>query len=85
MLQEADHIKNTLVLIYRHIQCLHLMNYEVACVLLSTGTRIQPQIILDPDYLPDHFSVSYDYDIVRGLCVYEAITRIDTLKYLTNE
>ena len=33
------------------------MYAEVAWVLISSGTQVQPQIILDPDYL----SVSYDY------------------------
>ena len=61
MLQEAGHIKNTVVLISRHIQCLHLMNSEVAWVLLSSGTQVQPQIILDPNYLSDYLSVFYDY------------------------
>ena len=35
VLQEAAHIKNTVVLIFRHIQFLHLMNSEVAWVLVS--------------------------------------------------
>ena len=43
-------------------QCLHLMYAEVAWVLVSSRTQVQPQIILDPDYLPDYPSVSYDYD-----------------------
>ena len=34
---------------------------EVAWVLVSSGTQAQPQVILDPDYLPDYLSVSYDY------------------------
>ena len=51
----------TVVLIFRHIQCLHLMNFEVAWVLLPPGAQVQPQIILDSDYLPDYLSVSYDY------------------------
>ena len=34
---------------------------EVASVLVSSGIQVQPQIILDPDYLPDYISVSYDY------------------------
>ena len=46
----------------RYIQCLHLMNAEVAWVLVSSGTQVQPQVILDQDYLPDYLSVSYDYD-----------------------
>ena len=37
------------------------MNSEVTWVLVSSGTQIQPQIILDPDYLPGYLSVSYDY------------------------
>ena len=53
MLQEPDHIKNIAVLIFGHIQCLYLMNSEVAWVLVSSGTQVQPQIILDSDYLPD--------------------------------
>ena len=59
--EEAAHIKNTVVLIFRHSQRLHLMYSEVALVLLSSGTQVQPQIILDPDYLLDYPSVSYDY------------------------
>ena len=42
------------------MQCLHLMNSEVAWVLVSLETQVQPQIILDPDYVPDYLSVS-DY------------------------
>ena len=61
VLEEADHIKNTVVLIFRYIQCLHLMYSVVALVLVSSGTQVQPQIILDPDYLPNYLSVSYDY------------------------
>ena len=38
------------------------MYAEVVCVQVSSGTQVQPQIILDRDYLPDHLSVSYDYD-----------------------
>ena len=38
------------------------MYAEVAWVLVSSGTQVQPQIILDPDYLLDYLSVSYDYD-----------------------
>ena len=37
------------------------MYAEVAWVLASSGTQVQPQIILDPDYLPDYLSLSYDY------------------------
>ena len=48
-------------MIFRHIQCLHLMYSEVAWVLLSWGTQVQLQITLDPDYLLDYLSVSHDY------------------------
>ena len=51
----------TVTLILQHIYCLHLMNSDLAWVLVSSGTQIQPQMILDPDYLPDYLSVSYDY------------------------
>ena len=69
MVQEAGHVKNTVVLILRQIQCLLLMHSEVAWVLVSSGTQVQPQIILDPDYLPDYLSVSYDYALIQVLQV----------------
>ena len=50
------------ILTFRHIQCLHLMYAEVAWVQVSSGTEVQPQIMLDPDYFPDYLSISYDYD-----------------------
>ena len=37
------------------------MYSEVIWVLLSLETPFQPQIILDPDYLPDYLAASYDY------------------------
>ena len=37
------------------------MYAEVVWVLVSSGTQVQPQTILDPDYFPDYSSVSYDY------------------------
>ena len=52
--------KNTLVLTiltFRHIQYA-----EIAWVLVFSGTQVQPQVILDPDYLPDYLSVYYDYE-----------------------
>ena len=71
MLQEAGHIKNTVVFIIRYIQCLDLMTCEVAWVLVSSGTQIQQQIILDSDYIPEYLTVSYNYDNchkrVRGI------------------
>ena len=63
---DADHIKNTVVSIIRHIHCLHLLYSEVAWVLVSTGIQVQPKIILDPDYLPNYFSVSYDYEEIHS-------------------
>ena len=50
------------ILTLRHIQCLHLMHASVAWVIVSLGTQVQPQVILDPDYLPVYLSVPYDYD-----------------------
>ena len=53
----SPHVNNTVVLTiltFQPIQCLHLMNAEVAWVLVSSGTQVQPQIIPDPDYLPDY-------------------------------
>ena len=32
-----------------------------AWVLISSGTQVQPQIILEPDYYQDYLSVFYDY------------------------
>ena len=61
MFEEAVHIKNRVVLIFSHIQCLHLMYSVVAWVLVFSESQVQPQIILDPDYLPDYLSVFYDY------------------------
>ena len=37
------------------------MYSEVAWGLASLGSQVQPQVILDPDYLPEYLSVSYDY------------------------
>ena len=61
MLQEAGHIKSTVVLIFPHIQCLHFMNPEIAWVLVSSETQVRLQRILNPGNLPDYFSISYDY------------------------
>ena len=33
---------------------------EIAWVLVSSGTQVQPQIILEPDCLPYYLFVSYD-------------------------
>ena len=37
------------------------MYSEVAWVQLSSGTQVQPEIILGPDYFSDCLSVSYHY------------------------
>ena len=52
-------------LTFWHIQCLHLMYAEVAWILVSSGTQVQLQVILDPDYLPDYLSVFYDYAVSK--------------------
>ena len=43
------------------------------------GTQVQLQIILDPDYLRDYLSVSYDYDvyIYRISCTWGEGVRFD--------
>ena len=53
------------ILTFQDIQCLHVMYAEVAWVLVSSRTQVQPQVILDPDYLPDYLPVSYDYDNIK--------------------
>ena len=66
--KSCSHIKNTVALIiltFRHIHCLHLMYAEEARVLVSWGTQVQSQVILNPDYLLDYISVSYDYDLFK--------------------
>ena len=67
MLKEASHKKNKIVLIFRYIQCL-LMHSKVAWVLLSSRTQVQPQVILDPAYLPNYLSVSYGYGLKSYIC-----------------
>ena len=61
--RSSSNIKNTVVLTiltFQNIQCLYLMYAEVAWVLVSFGTQVQPQIILDTYYL---LFVSDDYEI----------------------
>ena len=67
MPQEDGHVNGTVVLIIRHIHCLHWMYSEVAWVLVSSGTQVHLQIILNPDYLPNYLSVSYDYAVTDVL------------------
>ena len=49
------------MLIFPHIQCLDFMNPEIAWVVVSSEIQVRWQIILNPDNLPDYFSISYDY------------------------
>ena len=51
------------------------MYSEVAWVLVSSGTQVQLQIILELDYLPDYLSASYDYDTVDNPVSNEYIKR----------
>ena len=37
-------------------------------LVVPSGAQVQPQIILDLDYLPDYLSVSYDYGNIE--CFY---------------
>ena len=53
---------NTVDFVFSLIQCVHLMYSKVAWVLVSLGTQVWLQVILDPGYLPDYLSVSYDYE-----------------------
>ena len=43
------------------------MYAEVAWVLVSSGTQVQPQVMLDSGFLPDYLSVSYDYENIHFL------------------
>ena len=64
------------ILTFRQIQCLHLMYAEVTWVLVSLKTQVQPQIILDTDYLPDCLPVSYDYGHSRNNLRHRVILQI---------
>ena len=85
MLQEACQTKNTNVLTFWPIQCLHLMISEVVWLLVSSGTQALPQIILDPDYLPDYLSVCYDYDEtgLRNRIIWRQMLHFKTLYRLS--
>ena len=58
------------------------MYAEVAWVLVSSGTQVQPQVILDPDYLPDCLSISYDY--VKNH-IELSVRKSSQIKLLTNK
>ena len=75
MYQCSKKLKNTVVLTiltFQLIQCLHLMYAEVAWVLVSSGTQVQPQMILDPDYFQGYLSVFHDCDGIY--CVPNTLT-----------
>ena len=76
LLQTAGDTKNTVVLIFQHIPCLYLMYTEVAWVLVSSGSQVQSQIILDPYYLIDYLSVFYDYDLANYLITVVRLTKL---------
>ena len=70
-----SHINDTVVLTnltLQHIQCLHLMYAEIAWVLVSSRTQVQPQIILDPR-LPSRLSFCFLW-----LCWYTSLLSATT-------
>ena len=44
-----------------------MMYAEAPWVLVSSETQVQSQVILDPEYLPDYLSGSYDYGFINLL------------------
>ena len=68
VLQEDHRKKEYSCLSVLHIQCLQLMYSEVVWILESLGTQVQPQIILNPDCLPeDYLSISFDYVLINNV------------------
>ena len=59
------------------------MYAEVAWVLVSSGTQVHPQVILDPDYLPEYLSVFYDYGCTVSSVVF-ALHFMPTLNFITS-
>ena len=53
---------------------------EAAWVLVSSGTQVQPQVILNPNYLPDYLSVSYDSVRNDNLYIYYIIKSVNLLE-----
>ena len=53
------------------------MYAEAAWVLVSSGTQVHPEVILDPDYLSDYLSVSYDYGCTLFPPIYTEIENWD--------
>ena len=43
------------------------MYSEVAWVQVSSEIEVKPKIILDPEYLVDYLSVSYDYAVMDSI------------------
>ena len=43
------------------------MYAEIAWVLVFLGTKVETQVMLDPDYLPDYLSVSYHYGFSENI------------------
>ena len=56
------------------------MHAEVAWVLVSSETQVQPQVILNPDYLLYYLSVSYDYGWFKFYLIMQGIA----IKYIIN-
>ena len=56
------------------------MYAEIAWVLVFLGTKVETQVMLDPDYLPDYLSVSYHYgfseNIWNGIEIFELVKNI---------
>ena len=59
-----------------------LMYSEVAWVLVSLGAQAQPQILLEPHYLPDYLSVYYDYNIINRQTIFHNIMHISNFENL---
>ena len=63
MLQETGHINNTILLVFRHIQCLHLMIFWVDWEQVFSRTEVLRGNIAQ-SRLPSRLSFrSYDYVI----------------------
>ena len=60
VLQEIGHVNNAILLIFWYFQCLRCitMYSEVGVLLISSGTQVQPQVVLEPNFLPYYLSVS---------------------------
>ena len=56
------------------------MYSKVAWVLLSSGTQVQPQVIIEPAYLPNYLSVSYGYGLTSY--IYRSCHRKCSIKKL---